>query len=269
VNGEILGGDRADEPVQTGMEDADCRMPGRPVANLPELPARGAAAVIAESVETGDVRELVSRGAGHAEVEARGHFVVFRQVIPIGRPVGHHAATAHAFPNKGRGGEVTLRFAGAREDKAAHAGSSEDVRQTAAVAEGIRRPRDARDAAKALLKVMLSAGEVAQKCLGGREVGVGLDVRAADDLPAPGADGALDAAEGDRVVLFDVLIHGGFAADESEVGKFVHEIEHGAAGGDAFVETFAPIPEPDRVEVGVGDEVDGEGSRGRWHEANG
>ena len=56
-----------------------------------------------------------------------------------------------------------------------------------------------------------------------------------------------------------MLIDRRLAADEGHLGKLVHQIEHGADGGNAFIEAFAPVPEPNGIKMGVADEVDGFG----------
>ena len=133
----------------------------------------------------------------------------------------------------------------------------EDFGKARRVAERIRLPTGGDGLAEARFEIALPVGILAHECLGTREVRIGLDVCAAHDIPATGFDHPFDAGKGRGVVFLDMLINRRLAPDEGHLGKLVHQVEHGADGVDAFVEALAAVPEPDGIEMGVTDEVDG------------
>ena len=94
-----------------------------------------------------------------------------------------------------------------------------------------------------------------------RQVHVGLEVVAADDVPAAGFHQGLHGGESGRIAPQDFLVDETLAADEGELGPLVHELDDGAHGGDGLGHALGAIPEPDGVEMGVADEVEN-GARG-------
>jgi hypothetical protein len=130
---------------------------------------------------------------------------------------------------------------GAAEREEVDPAGSEDLGKTRAVFKGIGLPASSDRFAEARFEITLTMGMLAHECLGGGEVGIGLDVSAAHDIPAPGFDHLFDASKSMGIVFLDMLIDRRLAADEGHFGKLVHQIEHGADSGDTFVEAFAPV----------------------------
>ena len=89
------------------------------------------------------------------------------------------------------------------------------------------------------------------------QVAVGLDVPAADDFPAPGFNMFADALEKRGIDFLDLLIHPRFAPGKDDIGVPVEEVAHAFAGVEDFIETRRPRPEPDRINVGVENEMNG------------
>jgi len=130
------------------------------------------------------------------------------------------------------------------------------------VAERVRRPRHRRSHAQRALEVAETALELPHEHLGRRQIGVGLHEVAADDIPAALRHLGADARECLRVGALDVFVDRRLAAHEGQLRKLVHQIQHGPARAEAFVQPLAPIPQPDRIEVGVGDDVKAGHARG-------
>ena len=151
---------------------------------------------------------------------------------------------------------------GAGESEGFDAAGGEDLGQAGGVSERIGRPGNARGFAEAAFEILLAVEEMTGEGFGVGEIGVGLDDRSADGIPPPRFHILFDAGEGGGIGAFDMLVNNRFAADEGEFFVLVHEIENGAAGDDAFVQAFAPVPEPDGIEMGVGDEMEGEVGHG-------
>ena len=124
------------------------------------------------------------------------------------------------------------------------------------MAEGISLPAALDGEAEVFAEVAQADLVVAAEHLALEQVGVGLDPGPADDLPPAGADHGLDAGVGRGIGAAHMLVDRGLAADEGQVGLGVQQVEHRPAGGHALVEALAGIPEPDGIEMGVGDDVD-------------
>ena len=230
---------------------------GRPFADLEQVAPRWSTAVITQAVETGEIFELAACGGFQRVIQALGH-VVSLAPIPTGRnPVTEDACAAITHPPERWFRQRDDVGLGAVECKKIDAARCEDFWQTRRVTKGIGLPSGGDRLAEARFEIALTVSILAHECLGTGEVGVGLDVCAAHDIPAPGFDHLFDAGKARGVVFLDMLIDRRLAADEGHFGKLVHQVEHGADGGEAFVEAFAPVPEPDRIKVGVADEVDG------------
>src|SRR4051812_21791731 len=120
----------------------------------------------------------------------------------------------------------------------------------------IRRPRDRHVNAEAIAKIFFAMKEMTGKRFSGGKIGGGVDDGPPANAPPPPLHIARDAFEGIRIGAFDVLVNRGFAADESELWIVIHEIQNGSAGDEPFIKPFAPIPKPDRIEVGIGDEME-------------
>ena len=127
------------------------------------------------------------------------------------------------------------------------------------MAEGVDVVADGGDDAEFVLEVALAEEGVADEGLAGGDVAVGLDPPAAGDLPAAFGDAVLDLLEHRGVVLLDPLVDGGGAGGEDELRRLGHPVQGGAEGGLGLLQTLWPLPEPDGIEVGVADHVEGDG----------
>ncbi len=147
-----------------------------------------------------------------------------------------------------------LHRAGERE--AGHARGCVDFRPARAVPEGIGGPGDPRPLAEFLLEIAQGRGELTHEGFSCRQIGVRLDERSTDDLPAPLLDALADPGEGGRIGLLDVLVDEGFATDIGEFRKFLHEPQDGAAGGKPLVGSLSPVPKPDGIQMRIGNQVE-------------
>jgi hypothetical protein len=165
---------------------------------------------------------------------------------------------AAAVPPEGRGAQREVLDGRAREREILHATGGENLGQSGSVAERIRLPAALHLHAEIFTEIAQAYIVVPAEGFAIEEIGVRLDPRAAHGIPAAGADFFENAGERCRVSAADVLVDGGLAADEGEIGVRIHQIQDGAAGRDAFVEALTVVPQPDRIEMGVGDDVDDE-----------
>src|SRR6202012_923269 len=101
------------------------------------------------------------------------------------------------------------------------------------------------------LEVALAVEQLPADRLPSGQVAVGLDPLPAHELPAPGGDVGADTLEQLRVQLLDPLVVAGRAGREGEIGVLVEPVGGGGEGRDHFAQALAPVPDPDRVDVGV------------------
>jgi hypothetical protein len=224
---------------------------GSAVPVIIELPATRPAAVIAQAVKAADILRRELFVLREVAVEAAKDLVVLRAVPAERRPVGEDARATRALPPKRGMCQRHVLFLGPRVGKIFHPRRREDLRIARAVAKGIRRPRRFWHAAERPAKVGLRHGELARQRLGRGQIRVRLDERAADHVPPAFSDELLDPREALRVLALEVLINQRLAPHERHLRVFLHQVEDGADRRDALVEPLAPIPKPDRIQMGV------------------
>ncbi len=87
-------------------------------------------------------------------------------------------------------------------------------------------------------------------------IAVGLDEPTAQDGPAFFPDEPPDAAEQGRFVLLDPVVKERLVMGEHEIPPGLAESGGRAEGGQGFARPFRPFPEPDRIDMGVANEMD-------------
>jgi hypothetical protein len=134
-------------------------------------------------------------------------------------------------------------------------GQPEDLGQAAAVPEGIEVVGDARRDAESLPEVAPALSDRPDERLRPRQVDVGLDEPTARYRPAARADMTPDRFEERRVEPFGPLVQDGLVVAEDEARMLVEDVDRVAEGRQALRRALLP-PLPDRVEMGIADQVD-------------
>ena len=135
------------------------------------------------------------------------------------------------------------------------AGGPHEAGQRGGVAETVHVVGDFREDAEPVRQIALPEFDLALKADGIGEVAVRLNPPPADERPSAGLDVPLDAGEQHRIDLLDLLVAPGLAGGEDEIGPLVEQVAHGAARGEGFIQSGLPGPQPDGIEMGVGDDV--------------
>ncbi len=255
------GGDllleRREETVQARVHDLHLGVCRSPRLDVAQQAAGRAAAMIAETVEHRDVVIRLLRGRLEETVEPIRNFAAFAAVPAVDRAVAEHAGTARTLPPEGGTGQRPLARIRTEERERLEPGVRQQLGQAGAMAERVRRPGRGRRPAEMLgeepLAVQIDAGERLRR----RQVGVGLQVRAADGVPPSGAHVTHDPGKCLRFLAGDVLVEHRLAADVREVGELVHQREHRADRDEPLVESLAPVPLPDRIQVRVSNQMKG------------
>ncbi len=237
-----FGAERAEEGMETAVDDAHLGMALRPVAHVQNLPTGRAAAVVAESEVQGDVFDVPRIGFCESLVKARQNLCPVGSVPADFWAVAQDAGTGGGLPPEGGLGGAKSPWERAREREVGHSGGGENLRHAGRVSEGVRGPRGAGTNPEVLAEVVKPHRVLAHERLDRGEVGVGLNDRAADDVPAPGLGQLADAAEGFGVELLQMPVEHGLAAHVGEFGELVHEGDGGAHGADALVEPLPAVP---------------------------
>src|SRR4051794_37627377 len=121
--------------------------------------------------------------------------------------------------------------------------------------EGIDVVSDRRRPPEAVEEEALGDESLADERFPARDVAVGLDPPAADELPATLRDPGPDLLEHRRLDLLDPGVVGGRIAGEDEVRVFGHPVERRAEGRADLLEPFGPLPQPHGIDVGVAHEM--------------
>ena len=131
--------------------------------------------------------------------------------------------------------------------------SEHEVGEGRGVAEGIDVVGGGREGAEAGFEIGATEVDLFLQAGERGEVAVGLDVPSADGFPATGGDVVEDAGEEGGRGLLELLVEPGFSAGEGQVGMAIEEVADGGRGVEDLVESGAPRPEPDGIEVGIED----------------
>ena len=132
---------------------------------------------------------------------------------------------------------------------------SEDVRNGRRVAEGVHVVAYVRPDAETVLEVPLSVQDLAPPPGFGRQVGVGLEILAAGNVPLTALDVRSYALEEIRVQPLDLLVDPGFPAGEDELGVLIAAVHGRPERRQGLIHARLPPPQPHGVNVGVADHV--------------
>src|SRR5512137_1525994 len=178
-----------------------------------------------------------------------------RAVVRRG-PVGQDLRAVVADPDEFVAGERALAVAGPAAEIGAVAALGQDLDETPRVPEGIEVDGGPRLDAELPGEVAPAEEDLADERFAARHVAVGLDVPAAHDVPLLLADELADPAEERRLVLHDPAVEHGLVVTKDEALARLAELGGLTERGQRFAGAFLPFPEPDRVEMGVRNEVD-------------
>ncbi len=181
---------------------------------------------------------------------------IFRNV-ELGRAPAENLGAVVADPDEGIIGQGAVARRWTAEEVAGVAALRQDLDQPARVPEGVEVDRGGRARPKLLGKIAAADQDLAHERLARRHVAIGLQVPAAHDVPFSFFDQALDAGKEFGFIFFDPLIEDDFVVVENEAGELLAQVCGGAEGGEHGGRALFPFPQPDRVEVGIADEVDG------------
>lgn len=242
---------RGEEAAEGGESHLELRMRRRPGEGAFDLSARGAAAVVAEAESDADVSTVPLCLICRQPVQAGGD-IAFGGVGE--QPIGEEGSASGAAPAEEVAGQFELL--GAHEGEVLETVCGEKVGNACAVPETVGSPGGDGRAAEFFAEVLLPLPVVSEERFRRRHIVVGLDPVAADALPAAGIDQIQDVFPQFRIERFDVVINGSFAAVEHHFGELFKQSDQRPAGADSFIQPFAAVPEPDRIEVRVRQQVD-------------
>jgi len=252
---QVSGLDGAEERLRRTAHHARGVRVGVQAVDALDVGSGRAAAVIAHAVEA---HKLVQRGLHLSGAAAD----VMIQLLAPGQVLerdaeGQHPRAVIRLPPEQAARQALLVGHGAQEGVVVQPALLEDLRQRPAVAEAVDVEADARRDAELLLEVTLPDQALADERLAAGDVAVRLDPPAAGDLPAPFGHALPDLLEHGRIGAFHPLVEGRRAGDEDEVAILGHAIQSRAEGRPHLLEAFLPGPQPDRVDVGIADHVQG------------
>jgi len=88
-----------------------------------------------------------------------------------------------------------------------------------------------------------------------RQIGIRLDYGPTDYVPTSSDDHFANSVESLRVVFLDMPVNRGFPTNEGQFRIGIHQVEKSTAGNHSFVESFTPVPQPDRIKMGIRNQV--------------
>ena len=80
---------------------------------------------------------------------------------------------------------------------------------------------------------------------------VGLNPPAADRLEPSGHDMLLQTSEQFAIMFLNGGVKPGFAASDNNFRVIIEQFAGGTGGGENFVDALGPRPEPNRIEMGI------------------
>ncbi len=152
--------------------------------------------------------------------------------------------------------QLDLLLIGSGKSETGHARRSQNLGKTGAVTERIGRPSHRWHASEGRSKVILRHRKMTRQNFRGRKIRIGLDVGSSDHIPAAFLDELLDPGKRLGIVFLNVLVNGSFSPNESQLGILVHEIDDRPDRGDSFIQTLPPIPEPNGIEMSIGQQME-------------
>src|SRR5689334_15068077 len=100
------------------------------------------------------------------------------------RPIREDARAAGAFPPEGAFFDFDNVIGRATKRERFHSGSGENFGHAFSMTKTVGGPGDRHINIETIAEISLAVGELAEERFGSREIGVGLNDRAADDVPA-------------------------------------------------------------------------------------
>ena len=213
--------------------------------------------MISQAIKETNRIEAALRRFLQQQIKLVNRIMTLAQVIPGQWPIGQNACAAIAFPPKGGLCQSHHGLIRPGESKGIYAGGTKNIGQPGGMTKGVGLPRHFGTLAEACLKVTACRRELPREGFRSCEIGIRLNEGSPHHIPPALTNLCHNTGKGCGIELFNVLVDRGFPANECQVFKFIHQIEDRPDGGNAFREPLAPIPQPDGIEVGVGEKVDG------------
>ena len=110
--------------------------------------------------------------------------------------------------------------------------------------------------AKFFPEIFLTGTDLADEGLAGRHVAVRLQVPAPHDVPFSGLHQFLNPLKQRQIVLLNPLIEQSLVVIENKTVVILAEICRRMEGGEGRGNALLHVPEPDRVQMGVADEIE-------------
>ncbi len=228
------------------------------------VPGR-AAAVVAHAVKAhkGRVQLLQPladlQHLGLLIVHARVFRVLLRPEVVVSiaehQPQGGDFAAVGRFPDKQRGQLGVFLGAGPLKDVALYARPGKQLGQHAVVAKGIHVVAHLGNDPELFQEIPLRIQQVPGKSFSRGHVAVRLDPHAPRDGPAPLLYPGADLFKQGGLVFFHPLIIGRAGRGKNVVVRFFHSVQSRLKGGLDLRVALRPLPQPDRVDVGVAQQM--------------
>jgi hypothetical protein len=220
---------------------------------LEVLPCRPAA-VIPQPPEYGNI---TPKPEGHFRPlpEPQLDIIALRVVKPDGDTQRQDLRPIHTAPPVKVGRKGKLFLLRPHVDVHLITGESQDLRQPAAVSKGIEIVSDPRPDPKFFPEISSSLGDLADERFQPRQVEIGLEIPASADRPASFPDQAPDLDEKHRVVPLDPAVERRLVVVEDEFIVLPEQRRGVPESGQRLSGALLPTPLPDRIKVGIADEM--------------
>ena len=171
--------------------------------------------------------------------------------------VGEHASAVEPLPPEEIVGKaVGLRPVDLDGEKRVDAALAHELRQRRRKAEAVGQPADPMALAERPLEIALAVEDLPRQALAARHVRIGLDPHAADRLPLARRDALANLGEQFWIVLLDLRVELRARLVEAELGRALHQRQHGREGAPQFAPRLLIGPQPGEVDVGMAGESD-------------
>ena len=248
---------RVEESARRAVDEAWHRAGPVELADAVEIRTGRAAAMVSDAVERHHLGPPDGElGDRLVEVVAE---VLVRGAVLVRQTEGEDSRATRRFPPEHRCRKPELVRTGSHEDIAVHAAPAQDLGKHRVVPERIDVVADRRNPAELLEEVALGDQRLADKGFAARDVAIGLDPPAADELPAALGDAFPDLLEHPGIDLLDPFVVRRRVAGEDELRVLVHPVQGGPEGRADLLVALLPLPQPDRIDVRVADQVEGSG----------
>ena len=240
---------------EIGQRVAEAQFHLGAIAQIPtqkfDLAAGRTAAVVADSQEAHHPAQPGVGGRQRQIERAAQRLLRAVGVVSGHQPEDGHLVAGGRLPAKGVAGELLFVGAGTLHDVVLDSGLAVEVRQRGGVAEAVDVVPDPDLHPELLPEIARPECVVMTEGGGARQIAVGLDVPVADHLPAPGLDVTADPLEERRIERLHDFVEPDFAAGQHQLGVILQQPTGGAGGTQHLVDPLLPVPQPDRIEMGV------------------